>query len=251
MFTCRRCFCKNCNCDGCNCNNKRELIVMRKYPILWVIGGSKRKELSNKLCEKYKFDLLSVEDLLETEKNEENLNYGDQIKSLEENRKPIDENIVADLITQSVKSKQRDDLVGYLIESFPDLQQLIAFERAVGSINIIFNIALSIEELKTEFEEQVKKEISLKRKNFHENKGDADAEKKSKCYCIKKGPTLDEMTARKLKKFNQNVENIKSSCYKPIFKHIKGGDDLEKMFNNITCVIDQFFKKRETKLRTD
>lgn len=244
MFTCRRCLCKNCKCDGCNCNNKRELIVKRKYCIFWLIGGLKRKEISRKICDLYKLDLLSVEDLLETEKENENSIYGNQIKSLEEKGKPIDEAIIANLLAQFVKLKQRDDMVGYLIESSPNLQQIIAFERAVGTINLIFYIHSSLKELRTECEEQAKNEIRSQRsKKSEEDKGDADVGEEiiKKCNCIKKKTTHDDMATVKLKKINMNIEDIKSSCYKEIFKNIKGGMDLEKLFKKVCDIIDKFF----------
>lgn len=233
MYTCRRCLCKNCKCDGCNCNNKRTLIINRKILIFWV-NGLKEEKISDKLCEKFKFELLSVDALVETEKKDPNSKFANEIKLSEKRGKSIDSNIIVELLKRNFTRKQENKAQsGYLIKSSPDINQINAFEKAVGSVNFIFNIVSSGKALKEELEQSIK----TNSKNLKEENSDKIKEKKDK-FCLRRKIPPQEILSRKFKHFNENAENIKK-IYKKNFMDLKG-NDLEVLIIKASKVIEKF-----------
>lgn len=235
MYTCRSCLCKNCKCENCNCKNKRTLVMSKETFIIWAIGGAFKRDVCEKLCSKYQLNLLSLDALIDREKNDEGSKYKDDIKNrVGEDIIGISSNLLRDAI------QDNNTAVGYIIESSTNYEILTHFEKAVGPIKVILFFKTSDKFLKNEFLEKLKiqDEISKIEQEKNENHENIEEENRSIKKCLKKTETMQEKALKKLNNFNENLEKVQKT-YTNNFKVIKGRLDVEdSFFNNAVIFLD-------------
>ena len=208
--------------------------------VLWAIGGAFKKDVCEKLCNKYQLTLLSLDAMIDREKNEENSN--DQVG--------ISSNVLRDAI------QGESTAVGYIIESSMNHEILTQFEKNVCPIKTVLYFKTTDKIIKNEISEQLKSQRNIPKKKGNSKENiekveitSIDEEKVEKEItqilkkCLRKTETIQEKAVKELNIFNENLNKIQTT-YKENFKVIKGKPDVEDSFyNNAVLFLDDHLPK--------
>lgn len=203
--------------------------------VLWAIGGAFKRDICEKLCNKYQLKLLSLDAMIDREKNDEASKSKEDIKN--------HGGIFINLLKDAIQSKQdQPTAAGYVIESATNHELLTQFEKTVLPIKKVLYFKSSDKILKDEILEQLTSNPTIdENSGLNENKPIKE-ETHSIKKCLKKTATIQEKAVRKLDFFNENLVKIEAT-YKDNFKVINGKINVEgSYFNNAVIFLDEVLK---------